>query len=76
MGSDEFPPWAYGQRITKDEAVNYADSILFRPEISAIVDKVAAIFKVSPGSIRVTQRGGSNNVPRWVEMHLCQELGG
>lgn len=76
LGSDEFRSWAYGQRVTKDEAVNYAESIKFRPDISVIVDKVASIFRVSPESILVAQRGGSNNVPRWVAMHLCQELGG
>ncbi|PCJ15850.1 MAG: hypothetical protein COB04_12360, partial [Gammaproteobacteria bacterium] len=76
LGSDEFRSWAYDQRVTEDEAVNYAESIQFRPEIPEVIDKVAVIFKVSPESIRVTQRGGSNNVPRWVAMHLCQELGG
>ena len=38
---------------------------------------MATVFTVSEDSIVQAARGpGSKNVPRWVAMHLCQEVGG
>ena len=48
-----------------------------RPALSRIVASVATVFTVSEDSIVQAARGpGSKNVPRWVAMHLCQEVGG
>jgi hypothetical protein len=47
-----------------------------RPSVDRIVDCVASQFAVTPASILQAARGpGSKNIPRWVAMHLCQELG-
>ncbi len=46
-----------------------------RPSIKKVVSEVASHFKVTEKSIYSTARGpGSKNIPRWVAMHLCQEL--
>ncbi len=76
LGSEVFRDWAYGQRITDDEAVSRQSKIRFRAGIEEIVARVAKAFRVTPDSILVSKRGGSNNVPRWVAMYLCQEMGG
>ena len=40
-----------------------------------VVTEVARFYKVDEQSIYQAARGpGSRNVPRWVAMHLCQEL--
>jgi len=42
-----------------------------------VVEAVAKYFKVSEKSIYQASRGpSSKNVPRWIAMHLCQELSG
>lgn len=76
LGSDEFRAWAYSQRVTDDDSVSLAASTAFRPNAIEIVEQVATAFRVSSESILSTTRGGNNNVPRWVAMHLCQEVGG
>ena len=68
--------WAYCQRVTGDASVSVESSIPFRPCVSEIVKQVVVVFKVSPESILEAARGGRNNIPRWVVMHFCQELGG
>ena len=41
-----------------------------------IITRVARQFSVSPVSIVQAARGpGSKNIPRWVAMYLCQEVG-
>lgn len=74
LGSDAFRDWAYRQRTTDDEAVSRQSSLIFRPGIEEIVRQVARVFKVTPGSILQAKRG-ERNVPRWVAMSLCQEVG-
>lgn len=75
LGSDEFRAWAYGQRSTDDTAVSRQELRAFRPTVEDIIARVAQVFQVSPASITRTTRGGSDNVPRWVAMYLCQEVG-
>ncbi len=75
LGSEAFRDWAYSQRITDDEAVSSKSSVRFRPGIEEIVTRVATAFTVTPESILRTKRGGKNNIPRWVAMTLCQEVG-
>jgi len=76
LGSDEFRAWAYRQRTTDDQAVSRRESVAFRPSMDQVIDKVASVFAVSRESILHTTRGGTNNVPRWVAMYLCQEVCG
>tara|TARA_R110000824_G_scaffold336_3_gene1907 strand:- start:67509 stop:68498 length:990 start_codon:yes stop_codon:yes gene_type:complete len=46
-----------------------------RPSMQQVVKEVARFYKVDEKSIYRAARGpGSRNVPRWVAMHLCQEL--
>ncbi|MES2604069.1 MAG: hypothetical protein V4603_03975 [Pseudomonadota bacterium] len=48
-----------------------------RPAVRKIVTNVAQAFTVSETSIVQAARGpDSKNIPRWVAMHLCQEVGG
>lgn len=48
-----------------------------RPSVTQIIDVVARTFQVSDHSILRAARGpGTKNVPRWVAMYLCQEVGG
>ncbi len=48
-----------------------------RPSIRKVVGEVAAFYKVTEKSIYQAARGpGSKNLPRWVAMYLCQEVGG
>ena len=76
LGSDEFRAWAYSQRVTSDDSVSVNSRTPFRPGVAVIVEQVAAGFDVTPEFILKATRGGNNNVPRWVVMHLCQEVGG
>jgi REP element-mobilizing transposase RayT len=76
LGGDEFRAWAYQQRLTEEEAVSHQERAVFRPSMDEIIERVASRFEVSRESIMRTTRGGSNNVPRWVAMYLCQEVGG
>lgn len=48
-----------------------------RPSITRIISSVADTFQVTDHSILRAARGpGTKNVPRWVAMYLCQEVGG
>jgi putative transposase len=48
-----------------------------RPSLQKIVGLVADSFDVTGKSIVQAARGpGSKNIPRWVAMYLCQEVGG
>ena len=76
LGSDEFRAWAYSQRLTDDEAVSRRESAAFKPSMDEVIATVAGVFDVTQASIVRTTRGGANNVPRWVAMHLCQEVCG
>ena len=76
LGSEEFRAWAYSQRMTDDEAVSRQESAAFRPSMDEVIERVVSVFDVSRESIVRTRRGGTNNVPRWVAMYLCQEVCG
>ena len=75
LGSEAFRDWVYGRRITDDQAVSGDSSVSFRPGIDEIVERVAKLFSVPQASILQAKRG-ENNIPRWVAMILCQEVGG
>lgn len=76
LGSDAFRDWAYAQRVTDEASVSKQTIQLFRPAMDDIVARVAKAFKVSEASILKSRRGRvQNNMPRWVAMHLSQEIG-
>ncbi len=74
LGSDEFRSWTYDQRVTNDKDVSEHEKSLFRPDMQVIIERVAKIFDVLPESILKSVRG-RRNLPRWVAMYLCQEIG-
>jgi len=74
LGSDEFRAWAYKKRVTKDEEVTEQERFYFRPSMQVIIEKVAKQFDVTSESILKRVRG-KENIPRWVAMYLCQEIG-
>ena len=43
--------------------------------MQVIIERVAKIYDVLPESILKSVRG-RRNLPRWVTMYLCQEVGG
>jgi len=61
----------------KPRGLGRGQSARQRPSIKQVVTVVAGHFKVYDKSIYQASRGPrSKNVPRWVAMHLCQELSG
>lgn len=59
----------------KQRGVGKGKLARLRPSMKKVVAEVANYFKVPERSIYQAARGpGSKNVPRWVAMHLCQEL--
>ncbi len=46
-------------------------------DLMEIIDSVAASYELSIQEICIAKRGsGVNNVPRWIAMKLCQQVGG
>jgi REP element-mobilizing transposase RayT len=76
LGSDAFRAWVYSQRMTDDEAVIRQERAAFRPSMDEVIERVASVFDVSRASIVRTSRRGTNNIPRWVAMYLCQAVCG
>ncbi|VAW88514.1 hypothetical protein MNBD_GAMMA17-658 [hydrothermal vent metagenome] len=77
LGSDDFRDWAYQQRQTDDSEISRETSRHFRPTIEKITKLIAKSFKVDLASILSNRRGRVvNNIPRWVAMHLAQEVCG
>lgn len=67
---------AFVRRIRRTRASTARVANKNRPSVDRIVAVVARQFAVTPASILQAARGpGSKNIPRWVAMHLCQELG-
>jgi chromosomal replication initiation ATPase DnaA len=78
LGDEDFKLHARRlKQINKRKSAPAAKPGMKRPAINKVVTVVAGTFNVSPRSIVQAARGpGSKNVPRWVAMYLCQELGG
>ncbi len=77
LGSDEFRAWAYQQRMTADEAVNQKILQQIRPDFNQVIKHILDEFSVEMSDIVGSQRGRrEDNIPRWVVMHLGQELCG
>lgn len=76
MGDDKFRKAAVAKRGTSSDK-DAARAAKWRPSCQQIVAEVAKHYKVTEESIYKAARGpGSKNVPRWVAMHLSQELSG
>ena len=69
------PIFIVGENTNHGSTVSVATSIQFRPGIVEVVADVATVFSVTVDSILKAKRG-TNNVPRWVAMHLSQVAGG
>lgn len=76
LGDDKFRKSAQKKRsATSTRGISRGANAKWRPSCKQIISAVAKEFKVSETSIYKAARGpGSKNVPRWVAMHLCQEL--
>ena len=76
MGDSQFVKGAQKKRSpTAARGVSRGANAKWRPSCKQIITAVAKQYKVSESSIYKAARGpGSKNVPRWVAMHLCQEL--
>ncbi len=76
LGSDSFREWAYSIKSDDEEITRKSRHISNLP-VDTIVTAVAEKFDATPGSILKATRGrGQENIPRWVAMYLCQEMGG
>jgi len=77
LGSEAFRNWAYRQRQTDESELDRKTLQSFRPGLDQVIDTVAERFKVDVASITISRRGRvEENVPRWVAMHLAQEMCG
>jgi REP element-mobilizing transposase RayT len=76
MGDKEFKFRSQQQARIVDEEIDKKG--LKNPvEIAFIIKGVATFYQVSEKSITHAKRGkGEKNIPRWVVMKLCQEIGG
>jgi hypothetical protein len=75
LGSDAFTKKAYGQKQKKKFSPSHARKGFSRAPISTIADAVAKAFKTDVREIYQAKRGsGHRHVPRWVAMHLCQDI--
>jgi len=71
LGSENFRAWAYSQKSTDEEAISEQEKYYY---MDAIIQDVAQLLNVSIQSILQSERG-KENIPRWVAMYLCQEVG-
>lgn len=75
LGSDAFSKKAYGQKQKKKFSPSHARKGFARASISSIAETVAKAFKTDVREIYQAKRGsGHKHVPRWVAMHLCQDI--
>ena len=76
LGDNKFCNAAQKKKsATTPRGVSRGANAKWRPSCRQILSAVAKEFKVSEASIYKAARGpSSKNVPRWVAMHLCQEL--
>ena len=79
-------PSIWGDKYFKEYAFSQAQSLGIEIDkkgikhpipLMQIIKAVAAYYKIPVHDIRMTKRGkGKRNVPRWLAMKLCQEVGG
>jgi putative transposase len=76
LGDDKFRKAAQKKKSASTaRGISRGANAKWRPSCKQIISAVAKEFGVSEASIYQAARGpGSKNVPRWVSMHLCQEL--
>ncbi|MFK5950130.1 MAG: transposase [Methylococcales bacterium] len=76
LGDKSFKEFAFGQSQSLDVEIDKKG--LKQPvSLKKIVATVAVKFIISEQEIYVAKRGrGVKNVPRWIAMKLCQQLGG
>jgi len=77
LGSEKFRDWAFKHRQTDDKEASRKALSDFRPGFDEIITRVSEVFGIEKASILVSHRGATkNNLPRWVAMYLCRDIGG
>jgi hypothetical protein len=76
LGGKSFKEYAHGQ--SQSLGIEIDKKGLKHPvDLVKIVSSVAANYNLSVKDICVAKRGnGEKNIPRWIAMKLCQEVGG
>ena len=76
LGDDDFKKHAHQQALSLTEEIDKKG--LKEPvRLNKIIQVVARFHGLSEDAILVAKRGqGVQNIPRWIAMKLCQELGG
>jgi putative transposase len=76
LGDERFKSSAKSKTSPQQpRGISRGQSARQRPSMKQVVEAVARYFRVNEKSIYQASRGpSSKNVPRWVAMHLCQEL--
>ena len=75
LGSDSFTKKSYNQKQKKKYSPSHARKGFERASISSIAEAVAKSFKTDIREIYHAKRGsGHKHIPRWVAMHLCQDI--
>jgi len=76
MGDKSFKAYAHGQSQSLDIEVD-KKGLKHPVDLLEIVGAVADRYHISVKDICVAKRGsGEKNIPRWIAMKLCQEVGG
>jgi len=76
MGDKAFKEYACNQSLSLGIEID-KKGLKYPINLKVIVKKVADEYQLSIKEICVARRGsGVNNIPRWIAMKLCQEVGG
>lgn len=75
LGDKFFKENAYGKALSLDIEID-KKGMKVPVSLEAVVACVAAFHKIDSKGITLTKRGrGQQNLPRWIAMKLCQEVG-
>lgn len=76
MGDKTFKAYACSQSQALDSEID-KKGLKHPVDLMEIIGTVAASYGLSTQEIRVAKRGsGVDNLPRWIAMKLCQQVGG
>jgi len=75
-GDKHFKEYAFGQAQSLDIEID-KKGLRHPIPLMQIVEAVAAYYKTPVHGVLISKRGqGKKNIPRWIAMKLCQEVGG
>lgn len=76
MGENSFKEYAYGKSLSMDVEID-KKGLKHPIRLEKIVSTVAKKYSMTDSEIYLTKRGGGvKNIPRWIAMKLCQQVGG